>query len=212
MYVKSDRVGGPMVERRTQAERRAATRALLLAAGRELFARDGYEAVSTERLVKEARVTRGALYHHFDGKRGLFAEIYEQVEAEVVSRFSLERIAGADPLAGLIEGVSQFLELSLEGEVQQIVLIDAPAALGWEHWHEVQSRYGLGLIEAGLTAAIEAEQISALPVAETATALLGTLSEAALFVARAEDQQAARTRMTEVLTALLEGLAIAPVR
>jgi len=76
-----------VTERRTQAERRATTRAALMAAGRRLFAERGYDNVSSEDIVAAAGVTRGALYHHFDGKRGLFAAVYEEVEAEFVSRF-----------------------------------------------------------------------------------------------------------------------------
>ena len=195
-----------MSERRTQAERREATRAALIAAGRELFAARGYDAVAAEELVVAAGVTRGALYHHFDGKRGLFDAVFERVESELVGRFSFEELTGADPFSALAAGIDQFLDLSLDLEMQQITLLDGPAVLGWERWHELEARYGLGLIEAGLTAAIEAGQIRELPVPELATALLGSLIEAALMVARAEDPDEARERAGQVLRALLEGL------
>src|ERR1700750_1770137 len=71
---------------RAQAERSLATRTALLATARELFAARGYAAVGTEEIVRAAGVTRGALYHHFDGKLELFAAVYEQVEAELVQR------------------------------------------------------------------------------------------------------------------------------
>ena len=70
---------------RTQAERRESTRAALIAAGRELFAARGFAAVGTEEIVRAAGVTRGALYHHFDGKRELLAAIYEQIEGEIAA-------------------------------------------------------------------------------------------------------------------------------
>lgn len=195
-----------MAERRTQAERREATRAALIEAGRKLFARDGYEAVSSEELVAAAGVTRGALYHHFDGKRGLFAAVFELIEAELVGRFRLQELAGDDPLAALLGAVDQFLELSLELEVQRIALLDGPAVLGWEAWHEVEARYGLGLIEAGLGAAMEAGQIRTLPVGELSVMLLGAMIEAALQLARADDPDAARERAGAALRGLLEGL------
>jgi len=197
-----------MSERRTQAERREATRAALIAAGRELFAARGYDAVAAEELVVAAGVTRGALYHHFDGKRGLFDAVFERVESELVGRFSFEELTGADPFSALAGGIDQFLDLSLDLEMQRITLLDGPAVLGWERWHELEARYGLGLIEAGLQAAIEAGQIRRLPVPELATSLLGALIEAALMVARAEDPEAARERSAAVLRALLEGLRI----
>jgi AcrR family transcriptional regulator len=195
-----------MTERRTQAERRAATRAALLAAGRSLFAERGYENVSSEEIVAAAGVTRGALYHHFDGKRGLFAAVFEEVEAELIAEFDFTGIDGDDPLRVLLVAVDQFLDLSLEAQVQQIALIDGPSVLGWKTWHEAEKRYGLGLIEAGLTAAIAAGQIAPLPVAELSLMLLGALTEAALQLAGAEDGEAARERAGIALRALLEGL------
>lgn len=195
-----------MSERRTQAERREATRTALIEAGRRLFPVHGYEGVGTERIVAEAGVTRGALYHHFDGKRGLFRAVFEEVERDLVERFPLEELSGVDPLGALRAGISTFLELSLDLELQQITLIDGPAVLGWEEWHQIEVRYGLGLIQAGATAAIEAGQLRELPVEELANALLGALIEAALYVARATDPPAAKERMGAVLESVLEGL------
>ena len=73
--------------RRTQAERTAATRALLIGSARKLFARKGFGAVSTESIVAAAGVTRGALYHQFDDKAALFEAVYTQVERELVAAF-----------------------------------------------------------------------------------------------------------------------------
>ena len=195
---------------RTQAERREATRARLIEAGRELFATRGYDRVGTEDLVAAAGVTRGALYHHFDGKRGLFAVVFEDVERELTERFPFERLTGKDPFGALVEGIETFLDMSLDLEVQRITLIDGPAVLGWEEWHEIEARYGLGLIEAALRAAIEAGQLRDLPVSELAVALLGALIEAALQLARSGDPEAARERTAGVLRALLEGLRTQP--
>lgn len=197
-----------MSGKRTQAERREATRGALIEAGRSLFASRGYESVGTEEIVTAAGVSRGALYHHFDGKRGLFKAVYEAVEEELVANFPVEKLVGADPYGALVTGVSEFLELSLDEELQRITLLDAPAVLGWEEWHEVQVRYGLGLILAGVTAAIAAGQIKELPADELANALLGALVEAALYVSRAEDQPAATERMRTVLEEMLAGLAV----
>jgi AcrR family transcriptional regulator len=190
----------------TQSERREATRAALMGAGRELFGSRGYDAVGTEEIVAAAGVTRGALYHHFDGKRGLFATVFEQIEAELIQELPLERLAGADPMGALEEALGFFREMTGEEDLQRIALLDGPAVLGWEAWHEIESRYGLGLIEASLTAARDAGQIRDLPIPELAVALLGALTETALAVARAEDGRAARERAAVTLRALLDGL------
>src|SRR3954447_13686649 len=191
---------------RTQSERSAATRAALIAAGRELFADRGYATVSTEEIVREAGLTRGALYHHFAGKRELFEAVYEQIEGEVTERIAADALGGSDPLEALRAGGRAFLDHCLEPEVQRIVLLDAPAVLGWERWREIGARYGLGLIEATLQAAIDAGAISPAPVKPLAHVLLGALDEAAMAVARAADPVAASDEMASVLSSLLDGL------
>lgn len=194
-------------QRMTQAQRREATRSALLAAGRRLFARDGYDAVAAEQIVTEAGVSRGALYHHFDGKAGLFEAVFVQIEDELVEQFPIEDFLTGDPLGALRTGVGRFLELSLGAEVQRIALVDAPVVLGWSRWHEIEVEHGLGLIQAGLDAAREAGQIKDVPTAELADALLGALIESALSIARATDRDAAWKRTESALLALLDGLA-----
>src|SRR3712207_5212502 len=120
------------------AERSEATRTALVAAARRLFGERGYAAVGTEEIVRAAGVTRGALYHHFGGKRDLLEAVYRQVEGEVTQRIA-ERIleeAAESPLAGMRRGAALFIEVCAEPEVQRIVLLDAPAVLGWDLWRE----------------------------------------------------------------------------
>src|SRR6202043_3038708 len=88
------------------------------------------------------------------------------------------------PFEAMRGGVRVFLEACRTPEVQRIVLIDGPAVLGWERWREVADRYGLGLLEAVVTAAIEAGEIVDLPVEPLAHILMGALDEAALLVVR----------------------------
>jgi AcrR family transcriptional regulator len=195
--------------RRTQAERTEATRGALLAAARRLFAERGYEAVSAEEIVRAAGVTRGALYHHFGGKRELLDAVYEQLEREVTERIA-RVVLGSElesPLEAMRAGVGAFLDECAQPEVRQIVLHDAPAVLGWERWREIAAANGLGLIEASLAAAIEAGELRPLPVRPTAHVLLGALDEIAMLLARSDDP-ADRAEATAVLGALLDGFAI----
>ena len=191
---------------RTQAERSESTRGALIDAARELFAARGYAAVGTEEIVRRAGVTRGALYHHFDGKRELLAAVYEQMEAEIAARLGESVTPGAGALETLEAGAEMFLDHCLEPEVQRIVLLDAPAVLGWERWREIGARYGLGLIEGLLRVGMEQGEIRRQPVEPLAHALLGALDEVAMFVARAEDPAAARAEAGETLAGLVEAL------
>ncbi len=200
---------GRGTERRTQAERRQATRAELIAAARRLFTERGYDGVGTEEIVRSAGVTRGALYHHFGGKRELLDATYEQLEAESTERVA-RVVLGSDlesPLDAMKAGIEAFLDECAEPELRQIALHDAPAVLGWDRWREIGAANGLGLIEASLAAAIEAGEIRELPVKPMAHLLLGALDEAAMLVARSEDP-ASRAEVTTVLLALLESFAV----
>jgi AcrR family transcriptional regulator len=195
--------------RSLKAEQAEATRAALLAAARELFAERGYAAVGTEEIVRSARVTRGALYHHFKGKDDLFRAVVEIVEAELTQRIAVqaaEAASGGDPLDALRAGANAFLDASLEPEVQRIIMLDAPAVLGWEAWHEIGERYGLGLTMGVLQAAIDAGAVAPLPVRPLAYILIGALDEAAILVARADDVEATRREVGEIIEALIAGL------
>ena len=194
--------------KRTQAERSEATRSALILAARPLFAERGYADVGTEEIVRAAGVTRGALYHHFDGKRELFEAIYVQIEAELAERIAagaLEANAGS-PLEAMRAGTEMFLAAATEPDVQRIVLLDGPSVLGWDRWREIAAEHGLGLIEASLGAAIEAGAIAPQPVRPLAHVLMGALDEAAMLVARAEDAETTRTEVGRTLDTLLDGL------
>lgn len=191
---------------RTQSERSEATRTALVAAARRLFAERGYAAVATEEIVREAGVTRGALYHHFGGKSELLAAVYEQMEQEIAAQLGAAAVPGAGALETLGAGAEMFLDQCLEPEVQQIALLDAPAVLGWGRWREIGARYGLGLIEALLIAGMDSGEISRQPLKPLAHALLGALDEIAMLVGRAEDPASARAEASQTLAGLLEGL------
>jgi AcrR family transcriptional regulator len=206
MNVKGQQASAP--SRRTQGERSRATREALVAAARPLFAAHGYAAVGTEQIVRAAGVTRGALYHHFGGKRDLFEAVYERVEADLAERIAAGALAdgAAEPLAAMRAGAEMFLQACTEPEAQRIVLLDGPSVLGWDRWREIAAEHGLGLIEATLHAAVEAGAIRRQPVRPLAHVLMGALDEAAMLVARAEDPEATRREVGRTLEIVLEGL------
>lgn len=210
----NDPPGGGAADRtgdrpRRKAEQSEATRGALVAAARELFAERGYGAVGTEEIVRAAGVTRGALYHHFGGKRDLFQSVYEEVEAELVQRIATEAMTAADPLEALAAGAHAVLEACEDPAVQRIALMDAPSVLGWEAWREIGMRYGLGLVEATLQAGIDANVLAPQPVRPLAHLLLGAIDEGAMVVARADDVPAARAEVGASFEGLLNALRVA---
>lgn len=192
--------------KRTQAERSEATRSALIAAARPLFAEHGYAGLSAGEIVAGAGLTRGALYHHFGGKKELFAAVVEQVEAELTQRIAEVALAQEDPFDQLRTGLAMFLEACTEPEVQRISMIDAPAVLGWEAWREMGMRYGLGIIKVGLQLAMDRGDIDPLPLDPLAHVLLAAVDEGAMLVARSAEPEQAREEMAATFERLLEGL------
>jgi AcrR family transcriptional regulator len=188
--------------------RSAATRQRLVAAARTLFAERGYAGVGTEEIARAAGVTRGALYYQFRDKADLFAAVAETVEAEITELIAARALAdgATGPMAALRAGVQRFLEVCADPAVERIILLDAPAVLGWQAWRDLADSYGLGLLQNALQAAIDAGVITPQPVIPLAHALIGALDECALYVARAEDPAAARQECTAALQQLLGGL------
>jgi AcrR family transcriptional regulator len=191
-----------------KAARSAATRAALVAAARPLFATRGYAAVGTEEIVRAAGVTRGALYHQFADKRALFRAVFEDVEREMIESVVAGAASQEGPLDELRAGFLGWLDRSMDPEVQRIVLLDAPAVLGWEAWREIGEAGALGIVAATLGAAMEAGAIAVQPQRALAHVLIGALDEAALYVARASDRDGARAEMEMVLGRLVDGLAL----
>jgi len=188
--------------------RSEATRRQLVTAARALFGARGYAGVGTEEIVRAAGVTRGALYHQFRDKADLFAAVAEEVEAEIADRIAAGAAgAAADPLAGLRTGARLFLDACAEPDVERIILLDAPAVLGWEAWRDLAGRYGLGLVQFALQSAMDTGAIVPQPVVPLAHVLVGALDECALYIARTEDPAQAREQCAAIFDRILDSIA-----
>jgi AcrR family transcriptional regulator len=194
-----------------RAEHVADTRAALLHAARELFAGKGYAGTGTEEIVARARVTRGALYHHFADKPGLFAAVMQAVAADLAERLvaqQLSRTAAGTTGAWdqLREGFQAFLDACTGSDFQRIVLVDGPAVLGHGAWSDLVEQHGLGLLRTWLQQAIDDGQIDPLPVDPLARLLAALIGEASLYIARAGDPARARCEAGATIDRILTGL------
>jgi AcrR family transcriptional regulator len=185
-----------------RTEHSEATRDALVKSARKLFGRKGYANVSLDEIVAKARVTKGALYHHFDNKKELFRAVSEEIERGLSQTALDSGVEQQDFLAGL----QAFLDACLAPDVQQIVMQDSPSVLGWDGHRALQAKYGLGAITTGLEAAMSQGKIEKQPVDPLAHLILATLSESACMIAAAEDSDAARRKVGRTLTRLIEGL------
>jgi AcrR family transcriptional regulator len=182
-----------------------ATRHALLDAARRLFGKHGYTTTSIDDVAHAAKVTKGALYHHYSGKQELFAAVYEQVKREVSERAATAFLE-PDPWENLYAGCHAMLDAHLEPPVQRILLHDAQAVLDADTIRRVENRYGAVVLRGALRSAIRAGVVQPLPLKTLALMLTGAIIEGCMAIADAEDPNQARADVGNVLTSLLEGL------
>jgi AcrR family transcriptional regulator len=176
--------------------------------GLELFVKRGYGAVSAEELVQTAGLSRGALYHHFDGKRGLFEAVFQAQETSASERVMDAIAAETDPWQQALTGIQSFLDICCEHEYREIVLLQGPIALGWARWRELDKQYFAGLLVAATLRLIDAGMIIDRPAELIAAATYGMLTELSLTIAGANDPVQAREDARVLVRSLLDGITV----
>src|SRR5262245_28565050 len=171
----------------TKAAQAQQTRRKLEQVARKLFAERGFASVSAEEIVAGAKVTRGALYHHYDGKEGLFEAVVDALMQDVHAKLEKSASGARDPLQAIERGIGVFLKVCTEPSAQRILLVDAPAVLGWPKWREMDAKYGFGLLKQALEGAMQAGLVRKQNVDVLTHILLGALTETAMIVARSDD-------------------------
>lgn len=190
---------------RTRAEQRAATREALVDEGRRRFARDGYERVVLEQVARGAGLTKGAAYHHFGSKEGLFRAVLERTQRDVAESVTRAADAVDDPWEQLIAGCHAFLRAGSDRANQRIMLIEAPAVLGWNEWRAIDEASSARVLEEGLRGLIDAGVIAEQPIEPLTRLLSGAMNEAALWLAQSPTPDGLDATMA-ALEQLLAGL------
>jgi AcrR family transcriptional regulator len=189
-----------------KAERGRATRDQLVEIATGLFAERGYEDTSIEAVLREADVSRGALYHHFAGKEALFEAVLHSIEREVSAKMGAVVGDVTDPVGALRAGCLAWIELAADPVVQRVLLIDAPSVLGWERWRAMEEEYALGMTKAALRRVAADGRLPADLADLFAHMLLAALNEIALLIARSGDVAAATAEATTAVEELLDRL------
>lgn len=195
------------VPKAQQSER---TKRILLDTARKLFTEKGYADTSTEEIVRQARVTRGALYYHYQDKADIFTAVFNEVRLESALSISEKMMAAENAGVGLwqwvVVGCHAFIESALTPTMQRIVHTDGPSVLGWPTVQK--SGPGLTLIRDGLRRLMDENVIEKMPLDPLSYVTWGTFFEAGTYIAHADDVATAREEMTMVLIRLLAGLRI----
>lgn len=184
------------------------TRQALLETAARLFAERDYADLSAEELVRAAGLTRGALYHHFDGKRGLFDAVVDDLENRAAQRIRAAIESASAPFERVDRGVAEFLDVCAEPDYRHIVLLQGPIGLGWQRWRELDQRHLGGLIVEAVRNLLQARLIRPHPAELVAGAFYGALTELALLITENDDPEQARAQAESLVHDLLGGLAV----
>ncbi|MDO9336107.1 MAG: TetR/AcrR family transcriptional regulator [Caulobacteraceae bacterium] len=190
-----------MPDRRPNAQRTRETRGRILWAARQLFAEKGYAAASTPAIVASAKVTRGALYHHFPDKAAVFAGVVNAELADVALRMSKASLANRDPVEQLILGGEAYVIAMAEPGRRRILLVEGAVVLGPDRIEALRGQHLKTRLESGLRQIVAAGIVPDLPVAPLAD-LLAALFDRVALTAERETFQGYRL----ALRALIGGL------
>lgn len=179
----------------------AETQKALRRQARKLFAQKGYSGANTNELVERARVTKGALYHHFANKKELYQAVVEDMEQELVERIEAAG-AGRAPWERLSAMCSAYVDACGEPALARMLVLEAPAVLGWKTWCNLEQRYEVAAFARCL------KEIDGLnePAETLAQVILGALTTGARVIANAPDPEAARAQVRQTIDRLISGL------
>ncbi len=206
---RSGRGGNP----RAQRERAFSTRVAIVSTARALFADAGYYCTGTNEIAARAKLTRGALYHHFTDKGELFAAVFRQVTQELDerSKSAVASLSG-DLWPQVTQAFRHYLALVTESaEYRRILLIDGPAVLGWSRWRDMQSEFvGQGTATA-LGMLMDKGLVARQPALPLAHMIQAALHDAALTIANASRPSKAAEEAIDAFFFLLDGIQRIPV-
>jgi AcrR family transcriptional regulator len=184
-----------------------ATRAALMESAVRLFTEKGFAATSLDDVVRDARVTKGALYHHFKGgKTELFEAVFQEVDLRLAEATAAAVPAGAGPWELVDAGLDGYLAACSDPVIRRIMFQEGPVALGWARWRELDGCSARELLAGAVQGLLDSGQIRPQPVELLTRLLFTTLGEAGMSVAEAEDEVAARAEAKALILSLLDGL------
>ncbi|MFC6446980.1 TetR/AcrR family transcriptional regulator [Shinella zoogloeoides] len=186
---------------RSNKERTEATRLALIEAARRLFVEKGYAETATPDIVGEAGVTRGALYHHFEDKKALFRAVLEREAQAVAERIEAVSVPAGTPREALLLGASAYFDAMAAPGRTRLLLLEAPAVLGFEGAGAIERDNAESTLETGLSALLGPDV-----EAGKLVALTGLLSAAFDRAAIAIEAGGDRKAYEGAIAALLDGL------
>ncbi|GAB2749408.1 TetR/AcrR family transcriptional regulator [Nocardioides pakistanensis] len=184
----------------------AATKRALVDVAAELFTEQGYAGTSLDAIVSGARVTKGALYHHFSGKQALFEAVFEKVEADASKTIRKAIRTTRDPWEKATVGLRSFLEVVQQPEYSRIVIQEGPVVLGYERYREQEERSTFGIVQEIVSTVLRTYDLEPSMVETFSRVFFGAMSAAGAAVSSAEDTKRASAEVEAAIAFILAGL------
>jgi len=188
-------------------EHAQATREAILVAARKLFTAEGYDSSSIDEIAAAARVTSGALYHHFRNKREIMRAVFAALEAELKDRITAAGGGAKSATEAMRRSLRALFDACLEDDIRSIVFEQAPRVLGWEEWRKIDAKYATGLLLDLLSGLRNEQRIGSYDDKVVASLFLAALAEAGLQIAGNRNSRELRRQCEKILEAFLRGLA-----
>lgn len=176
-------------------------RARLLRAAREIFVADGFDDASTDAVLQRAQASKGALYHHFESKRDLFAAVFADVSSETIGRARAKARKGCAPAARFAETCFQWLKAVEADEARAILIDQGPRVLGFAAARDIEDANSLPLMRAGAAALGAPASRSTDTAIRVLNAALGELA-----LSRARDGSPPDAEARRIIRALIDAL------
>ena len=164
----------------SKAEQTARTRRAILDHARKLFATQGYAAKGTAEMIAGLGITRGALYHQFENKQGVFRAVLEEIFIEIVQYIEAQAVEHETPWAQLIQGSHAFLDIAQREDIRRLVFTETPAVLDAETLTKLDHQYGYSLLLEAVQAVVEIGELN-VPDAEGFAMMLNEALEHLAF-------------------------------
>lgn len=175
----------------------------LIMIARQHFSAYGYENTSLEAIAAEAKMTRGAVYHHFKNKKNLFKAVLAQVQHEVGLNVEKEAETSEDLWEQLILGCVGFVEAATLESNKRILLIEAPNVLEWSQWKKMDDENSVLLLEEQLLTVQQKGLLIDFDIHMIAHMISGALND--LSISLAESDTVNKKLIYEAIAYLLKG-------
>ncbi|WP_025027784.1 TetR/AcrR family transcriptional regulator [Caldalkalibacillus mannanilyticus] len=179
------------------------TKARILEVAYKEFSQKGYANVALEEIVQQTNLTRGAIYHHFKSKKGLFQAVVEELQKNVANEVEKAAILHEDNWQALIDGSMAFIRTMLNEEYRRILIVDAPTVLGWNMWEEIDDKHSERHLKDHLTRMHEMGELKDISIDALSSILSGSMNEAVMWIGKKKDIDTAINEASVIIEHIL---------